>query len=66
MMNLVLLTELGRERRRDVARDIALCRQAASPRVAFARTLVALGSLAVAFGTAIDEETGREAEISLV
>ena len=39
MMNLVLLTELGRERRRDVARDIALCRQAASPRVAFARTL---------------------------
>jgi hypothetical protein len=66
MMNLVLLTELGRQRRRDVARDIALCRHAASPRVAFARTLVVLGSLAVAFGTALDDEIGQKAEIPTV
>jgi len=66
MMNLVLLTELGRERRRDVARDIALCRRAASPRAAFARTLVALGGLAVTLGTALDDETGQKAEIPVV
>ena len=63
MMNLVLMTELGRQRRRDVARDIALCKQAASPRIAFARTLVTLGALAVMLGTAIDDETGQKAEI---
>jgi hypothetical protein len=63
MMNLVLLTELGRQRRLDVARDIKLCRQAATPRVAFARTLVTLGVLAVALGTALDDETGHKAEI---
>ncbi|MFN2459974.1 MAG: hypothetical protein ABR591_04740 [Candidatus Velthaea sp.] len=63
-MNVVLLIELGRERRREVARDIATCRYARSPRVALGRALLALGALAVMLGTALDEESGRKAEIT--
>jgi len=63
MLNLVLLTELGRQRQRDVARDVALCHYARSPRVAVGRTLVALGALAVFVGTALDEESERKPEI---
>ncbi|GAC1412145.1 MAG: hypothetical protein NVSMB64_22350 [Candidatus Velthaea sp.] len=63
MLNLELLTELGRERRRDVARDIARNRHAPSTRAIFGRTLVALGALAVMLGTALDEDPERKPEI---
>ena len=59
MLNFVALTELGRQRRRDVERDVALCRHAPSARAVVGRTLVALGALAVLVGTALDEESDR-------
>jgi hypothetical protein len=63
MLNLVLLTELGRQRQRDVARDVALCHHARSPRIVLGRTLVALGALVVLIGTALDQEAERKPEI---
>jgi hypothetical protein len=65
MSNLQLLTVLARQRQRDVARDVALARYAWSPRVAVARTLVALGALAVLLGTALDDEHERKPEIKV-
>ena len=65
MLNLVLLAELSRQRRRDVARDVALCHYARSPRVAVGRALVALGALAVVIGNALDEESERKPEITV-
>ena len=63
MFNLELLTELGRQRQRSVARDVALCHHVRSPRVALGRTLVALGALTVFVGMALDEESDRKPEI---
>ncbi|GAC1533723.1 MAG: hypothetical protein NVS2B17_01780 [Candidatus Velthaea sp.] len=63
MLNLELLTVLGRERRRDVARDIARNRHARSTRAVCGRMLVALGALAVILGTALDDEVDRKREI---
>jgi hypothetical protein len=65
MLNLELLTVLGQQRRHDVARDVALCHHARSPRIAVGRTLVALGALAVLIGTALDEESERKPEITI-
>ena len=65
MLNLELLTELGRQRRRDVAHDVARCHHARSPRIAVGRALVALGALAVCVGTALDEESERKPEITV-
>ena len=65
MLSLSTLTELGRQRRRDVARDVALCHYARSPRVTVGRALVALGALAVFVGTALDEESERKPEITV-
>jgi hypothetical protein len=65
MLNIVLLTELGRQRRSDVARDVALCHHARSPRIAVGRTLVALGALAVIVGSALDEEPERKPKITV-
>lgn len=64
MLNFVSLAELGRQRQRDVARDVALCHHARSPRAMFGRTLVALGALAVFVGTALDEESERKPKIT--
>jgi hypothetical protein len=63
MFNLVLLTELGRQRQRDVARDVALCHRARSPRIVLGRTLVALGAFVVFIGAALDEESERNPEV---
>jgi hypothetical protein len=63
MYNLQLLTELSRQRRREVARDVALCHHARSPRVFVGRALVALGAFVVFVGTALDEESERKPEI---
>ncbi len=63
MYNLVLLTELGRQRQRSVARDVALCHHVRSPRVTLGRALVALGAVAVFAGMALDEETERKPDI---
>lgn len=65
MLSQVQLTELGRQRRREVARDVALCHYVRSPRVVFARTLVALGALVVFIGNSLDEETERKPEITV-
>jgi len=56
MLNLELLTQLGRERQRDVARDITRNRYAPSTRAALGRTLVAIGALAVIVGSALDDD----------
>jgi hypothetical protein len=63
MLNLELLTELGRQRQRQVARDVALSRHAPSPRVAVGRTLVAFGAFAVLIGSVLDDESERKPEI---
>ena len=55
MLNSFVLTELGRQRQRDVARDVALCRHVRSPRVVVGRMLVAVGALVVCIGMALDE-----------
>ncbi len=65
MFNLVLLTELGRQRQRDVARDVALCHHVRSPRIAVGRALVALGALAVLVGSNLDEESERKPKITV-
>jgi hypothetical protein len=65
MSNLLLLAELGRQRQRDIARDVARCRYGPSPRAAFARTLVALGALAVVLGNALDDESERNPETTI-
>ncbi len=65
MFNLVALTELGRQRQRDVARDVAMCHHVTSPRVVFGRTLVAVGAVAVFVGMALDEESERKPEITI-
>lgn len=65
MLNLVTLTELGRQRQRDVARDVALCHHARSPRIAVGRVLVALGAFAVFVGSALDDESERKPEITV-
>jgi hypothetical protein len=65
MFNLDLLAEIGRQRRRQIARDVALCRHVQSPRVALGRTLVALGALAVFVGSALDDESDRKPEITV-
>jgi hypothetical protein len=65
MFNLDLLTELGRQRRCEVAREVALCRYARSPRVAVGRMLVAMGALAVLVGSALDDESERKPEITV-
>jgi hypothetical protein len=65
MLNLVLLAELGRQRQRDVARDVARCHYARSPRVALGRMLVALGAFTVFVGLALDEESERKPEIQV-
>lgn len=63
MLNLELLTELGRQRQRGVARDVALCHHVRSPRIVLGRTLVALGALVVFLGAALDEEPEHKPEI---
>lgn len=65
MLNLSVLTELGRQRQRAVAHDVALCHHVRSPRVVIGRTLVALGALVVCIGTALDEESERKPEITV-
>lgn len=63
MLNLVVLTELSRQRRRDVARDVALCHRVRSPRAEAGRILVFLGALAVRIGVALDNETETSAAL---
>lgn len=65
MLNIELLTELGRQRRREIARSVALCHHAQSPRIVVGRTLVALGAFAVFVGTALDQEPDRKPEITV-
>ncbi len=65
MLNLELLTQLGRQRQRDVARDVALCHYARSPRVLLGRMLLALGAVAVFAGHALDEESERKPQITV-
>jgi hypothetical protein len=65
MLNLELLTQLARERQRDVARDVALCHHVRGPRITLGRALVAIGALAVVIGTALDEESERKPEIPM-
>ena len=65
MLNYSALAELGRQRRRDVARDVALCHHARSPRVVVGRLLVALGAFAVVVGSALDEDNERKPEIKV-
>jgi hypothetical protein len=65
MLDLVVLTELGRQRQRDVARDVALCHHVRSPRVVVGRILVALGVFVVCIGTALDDESERKPEITV-
>ncbi len=66
MLNHQLLTELSRQRRRDVAREVALCQQVRSPRCIAGRALIALGGLAVVIGTALDQEPERNPQITIV
>jgi hypothetical protein len=63
MLDLGVLTELGRQRQRAVAHDVALCRHVRSPRVVVGQVLVALGALVVCIGTALDEDSERKSEI---
>lgn len=65
MFNLVSLTELGRQRQCDVARDVALCHYARSPRILVGRTLVAIGALAVCLGSALDQESEHKPQITV-
>jgi hypothetical protein len=65
MLNHVLLEELCRQRRRDVARDVARCRHAPSPRVALGRLLVAFGALVVFVGSTLDDESERKPEVTV-
>jgi hypothetical protein len=65
MLNLPLLTELGRQRQRDVARDVARCHHVLSPRILLGRSLVALGELVVLVGTALDEESEHKPKITV-
>jgi hypothetical protein len=65
MFNHVLLTELCRQRRRDVAREVALCHQVPSPRRVIGDTLVAVGGLAIFIGTAIGDESERQPKITV-
>lgn len=64
-MNQVLLTELSRLRQRDIARDVALCRQTRSPRIFLGRALVAVGACVVLIGAAIDDESDLERQSTL-
>lgn len=61
-MNQVLLTELSRERQRDIARDVALCRFARSPLIFVGRVLVAAGAFVVLIGAALDDESDAARE----
>ena len=65
MLNYIALAELGRQRRCDVARDVALCHHARSPRVVVGRLLVALGAFAVVVGSTLDEDNERKPEIKV-
>jgi hypothetical protein len=65
MLNSFVLTELGRQRQRDVARDVALCRHVRSPRVVVGRMLVAVGALVVCIGMALDDEAERKPETTV-
>jgi tRNA(Ile)-lysidine synthase TilS/MesJ len=65
MSNLMLLTELGRLRQHAIAREVALCHHARSPRIAVGRTLVALGALVVLLGSTLDDEAERKPEITV-
>jgi len=65
MFNLEALSGLARERRREVARDVALCHHVASPRIAVGRILVAAGAFAVLVGSALDDESERKPEITV-
>jgi len=65
MLDLTVLTELGRQRQRVVARDVALCRHVRSPRFVIGRILVALGALVVCIGMALNDEPEREPETTV-
>jgi hypothetical protein len=65
MFNYEALSKLARERRREVAGDVALCHHVQSPRIAVGRMLVAAGALAVLVGSVLDDESERKPEITV-
>lgn len=66
MLNVPLLTELSRQRQRDVAREVALCRHALGPRIILGRTLIAVGAFIVFAGAKLDQESERKPQITVV
>ncbi len=65
MFNYEALSNLVLERRREVARDVALCHHVHSPRIAVGRMLVAAGAFAVLVGSVLDDESERKPEITI-